>query len=71
MSIHAKYDVSFSYFSKVMAKVKVWGGGGGCHEVTVTDRPSQGQTNRRKTRCPEFNSGGIKSDTILELRYHP
>ena len=39
--IHTKYEVSISYCSKVMAKVKVF-----CHRVT--DR----HTERTKTRCP-------------------
>ena len=45
MSMHDKYEVSISYGSKVMAKVKVF----------ATDRPT-GQ----KTRCPQIPFEGHK-----------
>ena len=52
--MHAKYEVSISNGSKVMAKVKVF-----CHRVA--DRQIDGFTDRTKTRCPGilFRAGGI------------
>ena len=52
MSINAKYKVSISYDSKVMAKVKVWlfGGGGGGGVA------AESQTVGTKTRCPQIST---------------
>ena len=49
--MHAKYEVSISYGSKVIAKVKV--------DNRETDKQTDRQTDRTKTICPRsFNGGG-------------
>jgi len=49
--MHAKYEVSISYSSKVMAKVKSW-----------RDR----QTDRIKTICPRsFDLGALKKPDVF------
>ena len=48
--MHAKYEVSISYGSKVIAKVKV--------DNRQTDRQTNKQTNRTKAICPRsFDPG--------------
>ena len=53
--MHAKYEVSISYGSKVMAKIKVF-----FHRVT--DRQTESQTHRqdKKLDAPEFHPRGHK-----------
>ena len=57
-----KYEVSISYGSKVIAKVKVF-------SHRVKDRPKErASTDRTKTiDGPEFHSGGIKSLSSINI----
>ena len=59
--MHAKYQVSISYGSKVIAKVKV-----DKQKVDNTDKQTDKQTNRqdKNNMPPIIRSGGIKIDLI-------
>ena len=60
--MHAKYEVSISYGSKVMAKFKVF-----LHFPRQTDLESQ---TGQKLNAPEFHSRGIKSIQKIMLKNH-
>ena len=61
LSMHAKYDVSISYGSKVIAKVKV--------DNRQTNRQTNQQTDRTKTLYPRSFNPGHKNNQEVNVNF--
>ena len=59
LSMHAKYEVSISYSSKIIAKVKV----DNVQTNRQTDKTSR-QTDRTKAICPDHSIRGHKKYVV-------